>query len=228
MFWDEFSNIHAIVSGLACFLSLFGIVMAIGGLTQLRNMEPGEWRQYYRALPLFLAISLRSHQAPHFRRTAFKSIVIFILAALVTLEGVRICGVDTNIGSYTEYPTGVSGYYLMVSGGGSKYYKLPAIIRRYNGDDPFHYVEKAFWPNGGVLCFSEEAEVRLNQTTTVYAYDDDDVVSMEVVLTEERCEDSRIPVTQPQIHPLLPLFIWADIMLLAYFLPVKCLFPNTK
>ena len=156
------------------------------------------------ARSLVWAVSLRKIGSP---------LLIFIMFPLYTVA---------NVGSYTEFPHNIAGYYVMVYGSGAKYYKLPAVIRHGSSEESehFHYIEKAFWPNGGTITFSadEYSPVILNKPTTVlFLNDREEYSEIEVMLTAEKCTDSRIPQTAPNVNLAVIASALSVFFLLLYF-----------
>lgn len=232
MFWDEitwFYTAAMFIMTITCLYCAFAVLYFVISLI----VYPfSRWKITVKRIILFpREILFKFREDYEGASKKLNRLIVLALSALMILECVRWSGIDTNVGSYTEFPHNVAGYYVMVYGSGAKYYKLPAVIRHGSSEESehFHYIEKAFWPNGGTITFSadEYSPVILNKPTTVlFLNDREEYSEIEVMLTAEKCPDSRIPQTAPNVNLAVIASALSAFFLLLYFVPIQ--YPKHK
>lgn len=157
-----------------------------------------------------------------FNLSLFASKVILAILILILLgSSYRNSGLDLNINSYTEYPSAQVGRYIQIHDtqrADSKYYKLPAQIKR--DDDGVHRVMQAWWPNGGYLFFydydSGEYGVPAEIGEISFATDQHES-EWEVLLTNEPAVHPQIYTSSPNFLSAVLFFIPALILSLGFF-----------
>lgn len=231
-----FPEVESFMHSAAFFIIMVTLLYTVLGLVyllfRLFTYSSSQWKIAFKRFLMAPTIYLRDYgkHGMNIKQGTQEKIIsraiALALLLLVALEGIAYSGLDTNIGSYTEYHYNTSRYYVMVYGSGTKYYRLPAIIHRRDGDNgAYHCIEKAFWPNGGYITFSgdESSEVKLNQITTVSASDPE---SVDVMLTSEKCEDSEGPELNVLSYIVMTGSALACVFLLILFIPLQ--YPNFK
>lgn len=158
--------------------------------------------------------------------TLYIRIFYLFLAILVCLEGYRYSGYNLKIGSYTEYPFSRTCMAVQVHNVGdntSKYYSLPASIIRDEDENgnAVHIIERAYWPNGGYLDFTDSNPVEVLVGIPSFGYDQDGY-QWEIILTNIPAEHPKIPVTQPRFNILVLFYIIAAFFLIAGVLNFPC------
>lgn len=202
---DIFHNIASallfviLVYSLGCFITI-----VFSFFVNIRSRPQNFFRTCKRAVlrPSFFLRSWLESSDDYYRDTHRRPlyvVILILLALLCGLEGYRFSGLDLIPGHYTEYPYAKAGYYIFIqrTGDGTKYYQLPAQLKRTEEGD--HILTRAWWPNGGYLSFQGDAyddgpAVELNKEQIVYDQNDEEWA---ITLTDKPAEHSEITYTRP-------------------------------
>lgn len=219
---------HSIASFLIFIFGLCGITAVVRMLFHLVVTAP-------RNPALFKCLAKRAFLLPSwlFSNTLHNcglpgwvgKVLCFVFAILVALEGYRYSGFDTSFDSYTEYPGSNTCMLVQVQrtdSKNSKFYQLPAEIRRLSDEDySGHVITAAYWPNGGYLDFTNGEPVVVVPGRSSYGVDQEGN-EWEIILTSTTASHPKVAVTVPHFTFTSFFSVFAFLILILGAFSLQC------